>query len=442
MNVRQLQLLSERYLAEGGAYGHLMHLYDNTELTFGELKEVLSAAAEGHLEKATEKTDGMNLVFTWNVRTNELKVARSGGDIKRGGKGTEELAAQFKDRGNIADAFNGAFKVLRDAMSVIPAKTLAQIFGKNAERWYSIEVIYSANPNVINYDKNYIVFHAHGVFKLDQSGKVQQSADAPGVDTLAKSIDRMQNAVKQRGWHVAAPTFATLRKLSDGTVLSTALSEIEAAQNAGNVGDDGTIGDYLRNRVTEEVADLGLLPAAARIVVARVVGDAGAGGLPQIKKMVPADVYPNVKAFVDRSNDLLKHAIAPIEHAVHRFSIEVLRGMASSMVGSHDAEVKRLRAEVTKAANAISASGDVAAMDVLHKQMQKLGSVENISSSAEGIVFRYKGNVYKFTGAFAPANQILGLFKYGRKGTKLPTTESHELQNVIDDMIDGFLISM
>jgi hypothetical protein len=32
------------------------------------------------------------------------------------------------------------------------------------------------------------------------------------------------------------------------------------------------------------------------------------------------------------------------------------------------------------------------------------------------MVFFYKGKAYKFTGAFAPAHQILSLFKYGRKG--------------------------
>ena len=31
----------------------------------------------------------------------------------------------------------------------------------------------------------------------------------------------------------------------------------------------------------------------------------------------------------------------------------------------------------------------------------------------EGIVFKYKGKVYKFTGAFAPINQILGSLKFG-----------------------------
>ena len=39
------------------------------------------------------------------------------------------------------------------------------------------------------------------------------------------------------------------------------------------------------------------------------------------------------------------------------------------------------------------------------------GGLDSIVPS-EGIVFKYKGKVYKFTGAFAPVNQILGLLTF------------------------------
>ena len=46
--------------------------------------------------------------------------------------------------------------------------------------------------------------------------------------------------------------------------------------------------------------------------------------------------------------------------------------------------------------------------------MEKLKDLENVSTASEGFVFDYDGQTYKFTGNFAPINQILGLFKYGR----------------------------
>ena len=46
------------------------------------------------------------------------------------------------------------------------------------------------------------------------------------------------------------------------------------------------------------------------------------------------------------------------------------------------------------------------------QKLQKIGGMKAIVPT-EGIVFKYKGKVYKFTGAFAPINQILGSLKFG-----------------------------
>lgn len=430
MKLERLRLLNERFLNEGGASGHLMHLYDNRELTFGELKDVLRAAADGSLEKVSEKLDGMNLVFTW---ADSLKVARSGGDIKSGGMDAEALSTKFQGRGNVSDAFTGAFKVLNDAMSSLSDETKDQVF-QGGSVWYSIEVVYSKNPNVINYDSNWVVFHASPVFHVQDDGRVEKLDDAPGVDLLERHVEQMQKALTQRSWQVRGPAMLSLKKLSDGNVVSKAIGAVEQAQGAAGVNDSDTIGDYLHNLMAEEVADLGLDPKAAAAVTQRCLGAPGAPKLTDIKKMVPADRYAAVNEFVKASPALMKRLVEPLEHAIHSFAIEVLRGLHSVLVGDHDKEVARLRQQVATAAKAIAASGDTAAMDVLHKQMQKLGSVENVAAAMEGVVFIYKGNAYKFTGSFAPANQILGLFKYGRAGSKLPTQEAY-LRSAIDDLI-------
>ena len=44
-------------------------------------------------------------------------------------------------------------------------------------------------------------------------------------------------------------------------------------------------------------------------------------------------------------------------------------------------------------------------------KLQAIGGVNAIVPS-EGIVFKYNGKTYKFTGAFAPINQITGLISF------------------------------
>ena len=46
------------------------------------------------------------------------------------------------------------------------------------------------------------------------------------------------------------------------------------------------------------------------------------------------------------------------------------------------------------------------------EKLEAIGGLDAIVPS-EGVVFKYKGKTYKFTGAFAPINQILGSLKFG-----------------------------
>ena len=410
--------LTEGLMLEGGAVGHLMHLYDNRDLTFGEIKSILSAASEGELEEVTEKLDGLNIVFTWNASEGDLKVARSGGDIARGGMDAEGLAAKFSGRGNLKDAFDSAFQVLRGAIGTLPPRVIKKIFGTQGDYWYSTEVIYTANPNVINYDSNSVVFHGWPVFKVTPEG-VEQSDDRGGVELLSSNIKRMQKATTLRNWQVRGPAVVNMMKLSNGTILKKATRSINRAMTAAGVSDDSTIGEYLQNLTTESVSGLGLAEDVTEMVVARCLGLPGAPTLMGIKKSAGSD-YGKIKSYVENfPKTELKSFIRPIELAINDFAVELLKGLESSLIGDTSTEVMRLRAEVKKAVDAIEASGDETAMSMLKSQMEKLGSIENITSPMEGVVFIYNGNAYKFTGSFSVANAILGLFKYGRGSTKL-----------------------
>ena len=63
----------------------------------------------------------------------------------------------------------------------------------------------------------------------------------------------------------------------------------------------------------------------------------------------------------------------------------------------------------------LQSGGNVEKLKKLKIQIEKLQAIGGLDSvvSSEGIVFKYKGNIYKFTGAFAPINQILGSIKFG-----------------------------
>ncbi len=69
-----------KLIAEGGVAGHLAHLYDNRDLTFEKLADILTAASKGKLV-GTEKTDGFNIYL--GFKSGEAKAARNKGDMQK-----------------------------------------------------------------------------------------------------------------------------------------------------------------------------------------------------------------------------------------------------------------------------------------------------------------------------------------------------------------------
>ena len=56
----------------------------------------------------------------------------------------------------------------------------------------------------------------------------------------------------------------------------------------------------------------------------------------------------------------------------------------------------------------------------LKPSCEKLKNIDNINTPSEGFVFNFKGEEFKFTGAFSPMNQILGIPKFKRYGEITP----------------------
>ena len=57
-------------LLEGGAYGHMAHPFDDKDLTFKDLKNIIERGLGGELNREdniTEKLDGQNLMISWRA---------------------------------------------------------------------------------------------------------------------------------------------------------------------------------------------------------------------------------------------------------------------------------------------------------------------------------------------------------------------------------------
>lgn len=405
-------------VTEGGLGGHLMHLYDNWDLTFADLIDVFASAEQGKLESVTEKVDGQNIFVSWDMQTSQLKAARNKGNIKTGGLNAQELAQKFAARGTVYNAFVEGFDVISRAVSALSPDEKLQVFGDNADVWYSTEIMFTSNPNVINYDRNNIVFHLAGSSRYDKTtGSPTDDDITRGYELLVSAVDKMNSAVNDPNWRVNGPPIRQLKAITSGEHAKNAISRLRSQMSEIGVADSDTLSTYIYKRLLAIVSPQ-LEPSDEQYksdVVMRIMNSSVAPTVAKLKSKIP-ELAQQVTKFVTDRSSLLGAAIAPIEDVVHDFAVDILKDMNSAFIMNHDEEVKRIRSDVQTAIEAIESSSNEDAMNILNMQLRKLRSVENITSPTEGIVFTYKGNTYKFTGNFAPVNQILGLFKYGRSG--------------------------
>ena len=407
--------MSRKLLKEGGVAGHMSHLYDNPELTFSKMKELFQAAAQGKLV-GTEKTDGQNLFITYDLSTGKAKAARNKGNIKAGGMDAAGLAAKFKGRGNLEAAFNDAFAAFETAAQRIPQELQLKIFGQAGDIYYNAEVQDPRSANVINYDEPNLVIHQVGHAQFNkETGKVVDADVSKNADYLFSALEDLQQKREKGKFLVQRNALRKLKALSDDTILKQSLSRLEAALNAAGVSDNQTVVEYIIARL-RPVIDAENIPFTEEqygMFLKKLFGVKGLYVL-KISQDLEKEDKAKVKKLLKMGPTLLKDAIRPIEDIVHDFSVEMLKGLESVFVVDNAAEVERLRGKLKNAINAIEASEDEERIGILNKQMSKLKDIESVSTAAEGFVFDFDGYTYKFTGNFAPMNQILGLFKFGR----------------------------
>ena len=404
-------------LAEGGVAGHMNHLYDNPELTFAEMKNIFQAASNGELE-GTEKTDGQNLQLSYDVKTGTARAARNKGNIKSGGLTAAGLAEKFGGRGALEKAFTEAFAAFEDVVGQMSQEEQIEIFGPNTNIYYNAEVQDPRSANVINYDLPTLTIHRVGHNEYDrETGKATGRDVSSNAFRLANALESRQTGREVGKFLVQMNAIRKLQALSDDKAVAVANARLEKVISDAGISDNQTVAEYMVSRVSDMVDKRIDLPLdVKKELMKRIFKEKGAS-LVKVRKLIPAGDTQMRKAIdelVKSAGNLKKAAISPVEEIVHDFSVEMLKGLESAFILDNQAEVGRLRAELQRAVEAIEGSGSGEAMAILQRQMNKLKSVEGVSTAAEGFVFDYDGVTYKFTGNFAPMNQLLGLFKYGR----------------------------
>ena len=405
-----LDFLKEELLTEGGAYGHMNHPFDiEMNLTFGDLKNIVKKALNGDLDLAREKTDGQALAISWvNGR---LVAARNKSHLKNKGVGAMsigQVASKFGGRGGLTDAYNFAMQDLSKAISGLSEAQKKKVF-KDGACFMNLEVIYPTSVNVIPYGQPLLVFH--GTFEYDIEGSViGENQDAAKV--LAGMIKQI-NAHVQSQYTIQGPPMQSLPKSDDLTShQGKYLGMISKLQSEFGLKDSDGVADYHQAWWTNFVEK-----GAKKLDSQQKLGLIKRWAFGN-KAFRIADIKDDkLKAWAEQidkqdQQKISKQNLMRFEEIFLGVGADVLSFMTSVLTANPDSAKKQMVSRLQSTISQVKGSGDpkkIAKLKLELERLNALGGFEKIVPN-EGIVFVYNGNTYKLTGAFAPLNQILGIF--------------------------------
>jgi hypothetical protein len=415
-------------LTEGGAAGHMAHPYDDHGLTFNEMKELISRALEGQLdieEAVTEKTDGQNLQVTW--KNGQVGFSRNKGTIVNP-LSTEELITKFEGRGDISDAFREAGQDLQAAFNKIDSKKLDSIF-KNGTVFANMEIIYPKSKNIINYDKAHIQFHNLIEYRIGTNAKGKPTVDKVQTDmtggALIQKIIEDANAHMQNTFSFIPPQKIKLGRIADFEDQQAALfAEVDQLKTQFGLKETDLISEYhrawWRDVITTKAQELGydISDDLRDTLVDRWAFDDKSTPITAIKKQIENPEYSQWVTDFDKKDfkSYQKQNMEPFESIFLRLGALVLSNVSQVLAANPSKSTQEIKRDIAAVIKQVQQSKDPQILKTVEtqlKRIEKLGGLDKIVP-IEGIVFTFKGNTYKLTGAFAPVNQLIGILKYGR----------------------------
>ena len=407
----------------GGAYGHMAHPFDDKDLTFGDLKKIITDGLGGQLNRednVTEKLDGQNIMISW--KDGKLIAARNKGHIKNGGKNAltkSGIKSKFKGRGNIANAFNFAMTDLEKAIGTLSEKQQAKIFN-NGYNFMNLEVMWPESANVIDYDVAELIFH--GALVYDDKGNVK--GEVKGSARILAGMIKQVNQHIGKKYSISKPVFLTIPKHQDfGTMKSKFIGELNKLRNQYGLKDNDTLALYHQSYWEEYIYNAAqqfgytITDDILENLTKRWAFFDKSYKIPTIRKELkdePKFLEWVLKTDKEDHKKMVKENMKPFETLFFEVGAEILKNVQGFMAANPKKAVQNIRKKLSAAISKVKSGGDLKKLKTLKLQLDKLNTIGGTKAivPSEGIVFKYKGKTYKFTGAFAPINQITGLIYF------------------------------
>jgi hypothetical protein len=427
--------LEENLLMEGGAAGHLAHPFEDEALRFSDMKEMIKRGLIGGLDKeapVSEKLDGQNIAFS--VKNGNIVFGRNKGHVRNSGENAldvQGIAKQFAGRGGIEKAFTGAAEDLHAAVSKLKPQEIKQMFG-NGSKFMSLEIILPDTTNVIPYGKSVLVMH--GTIEYNKDGE-QIGRSTEDASEFAKAVQKV-GADKQKTFGIEGPKTIAFSDSDSKEYLQKAkeyTNQLSSLEKQYGLNDKSKLEDYRHKwwdrELNNQEKKLGIKfsPSQKTGLIKRWADGDKSFGIKGFEQPAQQQWFRDFET--NKLQAAQKQMIKPIESVFLNAGAQTLKRVTNFLAANNPGAADALRKETIQSIKGIKDSKDTDKIAKLQIELERLNNIgmDNVVPS-EGVVFQYGGKPYKFTGAFAPINQINGTFKFDKpkKETKSAEVGSNE----------------
>lgn len=407
-----------------GGRGRVKHIFDDGELTFAEIRDILSKVFSGDI-KLTEKVNGIPVMITF--RDGDFCGCCDPRDVKNPVV-FKKMCSCCKDlkTQDAKTAFEASLNDLANALEQLDQVLLNKYFA-NGQNFMKCQLVCPAEGKLHDYNgKCFVTFDTLGCYDGDfkEVGQDQESAQAL-FDALKKN-----DALKQENTEISKPAVLKLKNLTTAKkILEQVLSKLNEFING--VGWKCTINDYVLDRysryLVNKALEHGLDVSRSSDFVVELANRLSnvSGKKPTRSDLVTfakregldckCEQYRNFISDVERNADATNdEIIKPLEDLIIYAGIQLMKSIEGFMAADPSKEAQKALASLDGTITSIKEGEYELSPDKIAAFKKNLAKIEQYHEMlpAEGVIFKYKNKVYKMTGPGTAANEILGIIKY------------------------------
>lgn len=364
----------------GGLAGHMMHPHDNKNLTIGQFKALVKDSIEGR-KAFKEKLDGFNIHI--GKAEGHLFFARNGKDLQQGGFYLSEMDERFSSE-KVRNIYKEAWKLIADDQELLNGMVDIIETDKDVVVTYNCEIIFG-QTNVLDYPEvKQIIIHNAFIWKMDDNCKysVQEVTEEPLKDLPQRYLQGELSYESDYFSYYSA---------------SKILEDIDDCTGSYGMNEDNTLNQYYEVRflrgMMEMYPELLKTPKIIHPLYERIMNRNIIVKLNVLRNMTEVDLDEVLSK--ENTQKIYDFVRADLERIVLKVGTGILSKVRGYLNEPHKYGV----------INDLALRMNVKFSERLEA---KWVICDHQIYALEGVVFKHEGELYKWTGPFAPINQILG----------------------------------